>query len=87
MEIALAIIVALAAGFGVGKIYSEYQHMRERIVALEAAQAKHLPYRTAESIEDAEAAIVKAMCEVRFNNELLENALAHMQIARGGKDK
>lgn len=87
MEIALAIIAALAAGFAIGKEYAEIRHMRERITALEAAQARHLPYRTAESIEDAEAAIIKAMHEVRFNNELLENALAHMQIARDGKGK
>jgi hypothetical protein len=69
------------------KLNAELRHMREKITALEASQVKHLPYKTAESIEDAEAAIIKAMREVRFNNELLDNALAHLQLARNGNGK
>lgn len=87
LYIALALIVTFTAGIAIGQAHSEFRHMRERIAALEASQARHLPYRTAESIEDAEAAIIKAMREVRFNNDLLENALAHMQSARNGNAK
>jgi uncharacterized membrane protein YraQ (UPF0718 family) len=83
----ISVMAALIAGIAIGLVLAEFTHMRERIAALEAAQAKHLPYKTAESIEDAEAAIIKAMREVRFNNDLLENALAHMQSARDGNGK
>lgn len=79
--IALALIFTFAAGIAIGKAHSEFRHMRERITALEAAQAKHLPYRTAEEIEDATAAILTAKFKNDFNGELLDNALAHLQQA------
>jgi hypothetical protein len=86
LVVTLSILIALFAGFAIGKTYTDIKCLRDRIASLESAQAKHLPYKTAESIEDAEAAIIKAMREVHFNSELLENALSHMQIARNGKD-
>jgi len=85
--ITLALIVVFVAGIAAGKLHAEIKCLRERVAKLEDAEAKHLPYRTADNIENAEAAIIKAIREVRFDNELLDNALAHLQQARNGNKK
>ncbi|MGA2504232.1 MAG: hypothetical protein ABSG01_09100 [Anaerolineales bacterium] len=85
--ITIFVLAALVAGIYIGKTYAEFKSMRERIAVLEANEAKHLPYKTADEIEHAEAAIIKAIREVRFDNELLDNALAHLQHARDGNKK
>jgi hypothetical protein len=70
--IALAIIVALFAGYALGKIHTEFQHMRERITTLEHAQVKHLPYKSMEAIEDFEAAVL-------YTEQAFEIAQLHLQ--------
>jgi hypothetical protein len=85
--IALALIVTFVAGIAVGSARAEIKNMRTRITALEAAQAKHLPYRTAEEIEDATAALLTAKYKMDLNQEFLDNALAHLQNARNGNTK
>jgi hypothetical protein len=85
--IALLVFAALVAGIVIGLTYAEIKHLRERIAALEAAQAKHLPYRTAEEIEDATAAILTMKFKNDFNGEIIDNALAHLQQARNGNEK
>jgi hypothetical protein len=51
------------------------------------ANARHLPYITAEEIENSLAAmwILRNELDIRVN--LVDNAIAHMQAARGGKAK
>jgi len=82
----LALIVTLAIGIAIGRLWAEFRHMRERIAALEAAQAKHLPYRTAEEIEDGIGALLPLLYEDEIRHERIQNALVHFQRARGGKD-
>ena len=82
--ITIAILAALIAGFAIGKIHTEMQHLRERIITLEQAQAKHLPYRTADAIEDATAALNALQFELDFKRDLLDNAISHLKQARGG---
>jgi Na+/H+ antiporter NhaA len=83
--ITIAILAALIAGFAIGRLYAEMQHMRERIVTLEQAQAKHLPYRTADAIEDATAALNSLQFELDFKRDLLDNAISHLKQAREGR--
>jgi len=58
-----------------------------RITELEAAQAKHLPYRTAEEIESALAALWKVRNESEVRLDLIDNSISHMQLARNGNKK
>ena len=83
--VTVLILAALAAGIATGMTYVEIRHMRDRIAALESAQAKHLPYKSAEAIEDATAALLIAKFKMDFNQEILDNALAHLAHAREGK--
>ena len=52
-----------------------------------AASARHLPYRAAEEIENSLAAMWILKRELDFKTSLVENAIAHMQAARGGSKK
>ncbi len=51
------------------------------------APARHLPYQTAEEIENSLAALWVLKRELDFKTSLIENAIAHMQAARAGKKK
>lgn len=65
--------------------------MDTRIAALEAAQVKHLPYATSNEIDAATVAILKLKLEAEYKQDLIDNALAHIQKAanngsrKGGK--
>lgn len=85
MSTFFAILAALLAGIGIGMGIREFRHMRERIAALERAQAKHLPYHTAEEIENATAAVNRIMFELDLKREFVDNALNHLKAARGKK--
>lgn len=63
-----------------------YKNMEKRIEDLEKASDKrHLPYKVAEEIEDATAAILKARREIDFDKEVLDNALGHLHNARNNR--
>lgn len=81
----IGILFALAAGFAIAKLHSWVNATQRRLSELEQAQAKHLPYHTADEIEAATAAILKIKFETDFRQEVIENALAHLQQARNGK--
>ena len=92
---ALAITAALALGLLAGwslahlrmALVSGDQRLTEleqKVAGLSAAQAKHLPYRTADEIENATAALLKLKFEQDFRAELIENALGHLKTARNG---
>lgn len=81
---ALILSSALLAAYFIGKLNAENKGLKERIQRLEEAQAKHLPYPTADGIEDATAAILRLKFEADFRRELVDNALAHLQQARAG---
>jgi hypothetical protein len=80
-------VMAFLAGLSLAGIVVHLCEMRRRIKLLEEAQAKHLPYRTADEIEDATAAILNMKFRTEFNQEMIENALAHLQAARQGNGK
>jgi hypothetical protein len=79
--------VSFVSGASLAGIYFHLLEMRRRIGKLEQDQAKHLPYRTADEIEDATAAILNMKFKLDFNQELIENALAHLRAARSGNGK
>jgi hypothetical protein len=52
-------VCSFAAGIGLSGLVFYICDLKKRVGTLEAAQAKHLPYRTADEIEDATAAILR----------------------------
>jgi len=92
--ITILVFAALIAGIFIGALYMAIQNLhqengnlRDRIAALESAQAKHLPYHTADEIENATAAINAIQFDLDFKKDLLDNALAHLHQARNGNGK
>lgn len=87
-----ATIVALVAGWAAKHIYQMGQDMTARLVdaekrigQLEQAQVKHVPYRTADEIENSIAAMLRLKNELDFKVELFDNALSHLRQARNPK--
>jgi hypothetical protein len=83
----LAILIALLAGYAIGKTHAEIKCLRERIASLEDAQAKHLPYRTNDEIENSIAALLTLKFQQDLKTEFIDNALGHLQNARSGGSK
>lgn len=90
----VAIVVALIAGICLGGLMNEFRHMLKqieqmgkRIEQLEQSQVKHLPYKTADAIEDACAAILRLKFENDLRGDFIDNALAHLGKARNGNGK
>ena len=80
------ILLGVAVGGCLVGLYLDFRYrlkdMEKRLAKLEADLPKRLPYKTADAIEDAEAALIKFIREVEFNKSILDNALAHLQHAR-----
>ncbi len=81
VSILLVIIIALSAFM----LYREFKHMNERlearIIKLEEASKKRVPYRTQEELLDAMAALDAFENEVDLGKAMINNAKAH--IAKG----
>jgi hypothetical protein len=89
--IASVFALGLLAGWSLYHLRTHLHRTESRLSGLEAtleklqeAQAKHLPYRTADEIEHATAALLKLKFEQDFRAEMIENALAHLHLARSG---
>jgi len=79
-------ILSAVMGAGVVSLWQEWRNMKAEIVRLkQASDKRHLPYKTAEEIENATAAILVAMREIDFDKTVLENALAHLHKARNNQ--
>jgi hypothetical protein len=90
LPVAIAIIVGVIAGWAAKHIYQMGQDMTARLIdaekrisQLEQAQAKRLPYKTADEIENSIAAILYMQQDADRKAELIDNALNHLQLARG----
>jgi hypothetical protein len=84
MELGL-LAICFVAGAAVMALWNSHQRLTKRISDLEKANHHRLPFRTAEEIEDATAAILKAMREIEFDKSMLENALGHLKNARNNR--
>ncbi len=91
---ALTLIVGILAGVGVTRLQHDYEQrqreLTDRIAKLEeASDRRHLPYKTAESIENAEAVVIRRMqnrkAEFDFANAEDENLLGHLKNARNNR--
>jgi hypothetical protein len=85
--VTVLILAALVAGIAIGLTFAEIKCLRERIKALEVSQAKHLPYKTANEIEDGISALLPLLFEEETTHERIQNALVHFQRARNGNAK
>ncbi len=90
----VTVLAASAAGMAISYLVQDQRALKERLTQAErqieamlAAQARHLPYSTAEEIENSLAALWRVRGEIEFRAELLDNAISHMQKARGGNKK
>ncbi len=85
------ILVGIICGGCVVGLYMDFRHkiidLAGRVAKLEQSTPKRLPYRTADEIEDAEAALIKFMREIDFDKSVIENALGHLQNARNPERK
>lgn len=63
------------------------RELATRIERMENGGAARLPYKTADAIEDATAALLSLKFDTDMRQQKIENALAHLQKARdpGGK--
>lgn len=75
------ILLGLFALLCVGIAFLDYRDLKHRVEALEQANAQRLPYRAADEILDAIAALVKDEAEQDFHRELIRNAAGHLQNA------
>ena len=85
MEMNLIFLFGFVAGAGVCGLFIAYLNLKKRIKDLEARidqGPKRLPYKSADSIENATAAILSVMQEHHWEGERLQNALSHLQQAR-----
>jgi hypothetical protein len=80
-------LIAFIAGIGLAGLYFHIHSLNQRISRLEESQAKHLPYKTAEEIEDGIAALLTLKFHSDVRSDFIDNALAHLQKARGGNAK
>lgn len=85
LTLIIALLIALVAGIAIGILTAELRHMQRQIHALEDAQARHLPHKAAESIEDAAAALARLKFELALRTDFVDNALAHLGAARNAK--
>jgi hypothetical protein len=77
-----AFVAGLIIGSGAIYLYLTIKHQEERIRQLEQASAKHLPYKSADAIEDATAVLIAAKSELDLKVAYVDNILAHLQKAR-----
>ena len=63
------------------------KELEARIEKLTTAQARHLPYSTADEIENATAALLYVKQANDLRADMLDNCLAHLQKARAGNGK
>lgn len=80
----LALTAIISSGMAV-HFHHRLMDAEKRIGQLELAQAKHLPYRAADEIENSLAALLRLKNEADFRQDLIDNALNHLQQARNGK--
>ena len=80
--LSLAFIAGLIIGSSAHSLYSTIKRQEQRIQQLEQASAKRLPYKSADEIENATAALLYTMEDLSLRRDMLENALAHLQKAR-----
>jgi hypothetical protein len=90
----IVLIIGFFAGWSAAHVLAYLRLTEKRLSGLEetiqdmqGAQAKHLPFKTADEIENATAALLKMKFESDFHSEMIENALGHLQIARNGNKK
>lgn len=80
------IILGALAGAASVAMYNRQKNLEKRIADLEeVSNKKHLPYKVAEEIEDAMAAIIHWQYEQKLDGEWLENALNHLKNARNNR--
>jgi hypothetical protein len=87
MDTLIIAACSFTAGIGLSGLVFYIRDLKKRITALEDANAKHLPFVTAEEIEHGIGALLPMLFEEDLRHERIENALAHFQRARGGKEK
>ena len=94
LEIIAAGLIGVVAGGAIVHVWhyivaleSKLKDTERRIAELTAAQAKRLPYSCADELENSMAAILRLQHETDFRKDLIENALNHLQLARGNGSK
>ena len=85
IEQIITLFSILVVGIVLGVLLMTIVDLRKRIRALEDADRRRLPFRTADEIEDATAAINALMFDLDLKRNMVENALEHLKAARNPK--
>ena len=90
--IALVFVLGLVIGCASTALYYQRRALEARVAELEkqnekalAANRDHLPFKTAEEIENATAAFILLQHELDFKQSLMDNLGAHLRKARENK--
>ena len=82
LQLAIGLVAGLIIGAGATGLYGTVRNQEQRIRMLEQAAKKHLPYATADEIENATAAILALKFDLDIKQDMVDNALAHLRGAR-----
>lgn len=92
MSITIFVVATLGitAGVVIANLWNDWRALRKRVAMLEdTSDKRHLPYAVAESIEDAEAVVIRRMLKRKAEYELAnaddENLLGHLKNARNNR--
>jgi hypothetical protein len=80
--------ITLLALIGFCHIHAvQLRRLEARIKTLEDATPKRLPYKAADEVLDAMAALTKELAEQNYHRDLIENAIGHLHnvMATGTK--
>jgi len=83
----LAVLLAVMGGVAVGVMLQYILDLRRRITDLEKASQKRLPYKSADEIENAIAAVLAINYELDVRKNMVDNALRHLHQARNPDEK
>jgi hypothetical protein len=76
------LLAGVGIGWGMRGIVGSIRRLQERVHQLEQSTQKRLPYKSADEIENAIAALLTVQFDLDVKQDLIGNALAHMQQAR-----
>jgi len=86
MSITFVIVLSVLSavmGAGVLRLWQEFKAMKQKLAKLQEANDKrHLPYKSAEALEHALAALDVAIEDAQYKKDYLENSRAWVIKAR-----
>jgi len=87
LEIILVFLAGLIIGGCATGLLATIGRLQDRIRILQEAAQKRLPYRSADEIENAMAALNAIQFDLNFKQDMIDNARTHLAAARNPDGK